>query len=163
NTSSDTLDQVVNKADTSTTVVTSGTPTVYGQNVTFTATVAADSPGVGTPTGTVQFAVDGTSLGSAVAVSTSRGVTTASYSTTATGTPLAGAPTLGGTYTVRASFAGSTDYVSAYADTTFSISVTVQFSSDEYSVPANASSTTITATLSGPAAQTVTVAYATSA
>ena len=35
---------------------------------------------------------------------------------TATGTPLAGAPTAAGTYTVLASFAGSTDYAAASAD-----------------------------------------------
>jgi Bacterial Ig-like domain (group 3) len=40
---------------------------------------------------------------------------------TASGTPLAGAPTLAGTYTVVASFAGSTDYASASAQATFTI------------------------------------------
>jgi hypothetical protein len=40
---------------------------------------------------------------------------------TASGTPLAGAPTLPGTYTVKASFAGSADYTSASATTTFTI------------------------------------------
>jgi hypothetical protein len=40
---------------------------------------------------------------------------------TASGTPLAGAPTLPGTYTVQASFAGSADYTSASATTTFTI------------------------------------------
>jgi hypothetical protein len=41
---------------------------------------------------------------------------------TASGTPLVGAPTLPGTYTVQASFAGSADYTSASATTTFTIS-----------------------------------------
>jgi hypothetical protein len=40
---------------------------------------------------------------------------------TASGTPLAGAPTLPGTYTVKASFAGSADYTAASATTTFTI------------------------------------------
>jgi hypothetical protein len=40
----------------------------------------------------------------------------------ATGTPLSGAPTTVGTYTVLASFAGSADYGSASAGTTFTIS-----------------------------------------
>src|SRR5204863_139731 len=39
-------------------------PSVVGQNVTFTATVAAVSPGFGTPTGTVSFFVDGAAQGS---------------------------------------------------------------------------------------------------
>ena len=38
-------------------------PSVYGQSVTFTATVAANPPGSGTPTGTVQFQIDGTNFG----------------------------------------------------------------------------------------------------
>jgi sugar lactone lactonase YvrE len=40
---------------------------------------------------------------------------------TASGTPLAGPPTLPGTYTVQASFAGSADYTAASATTTFII------------------------------------------
>ena len=42
--------------------------------------------------------------------------------TSATGTALSGAPTAVGTYTVLASFAGSTDYTSGAASTTFTIS-----------------------------------------
>jgi hypothetical protein len=41
--------------------------------------------------------------------------------TKTSGTPLSGAPLLPGTYTVKASFAGSTDYTSASATTTFTI------------------------------------------
>src|SRR5262249_39130767 len=44
-----------------TSVVSSGDPTVYGQAVTFTATVSAVAPATGTPTGTVSF-FDGTTL-----------------------------------------------------------------------------------------------------
>src|SRR6185369_10178302 len=52
---SPTLTEVVNKADTSTSVATSLSPTVFGQSVTFTATVSASAPGAGTPGGTVTF------------------------------------------------------------------------------------------------------------
>jgi hypothetical protein len=45
--------------DTTTTVTTSGTPSVYGQQVTFTATVSASQGGLGTPTGTVAFKDNG--------------------------------------------------------------------------------------------------------
>ena len=38
----------------------------YGQSLTFTATVAPFGPGLATPTGSVQFQVDGSSFGSAV-------------------------------------------------------------------------------------------------
>src|SRR5207253_3338482 len=39
------LTQTVNKADTTTTLSSSANPSVYGQSVTFTATVAATAPG----------------------------------------------------------------------------------------------------------------------
>ena len=58
--------QVVNKANTSATVVTSASPTVYGQAVTLTATVSIVSPGstaVASPTGTVTFYDNGTAIG----------------------------------------------------------------------------------------------------
>jgi len=56
---SGTLTQTVNPASTTTTLVTSGTPSVFGQAVTFTATVAAQAPGSGTPNGNVTFFVNG--------------------------------------------------------------------------------------------------------
>ena len=58
--------QVVNKASTSTTVASSVSPSVHGQSVTFTATVSVVSPGstaVASPTGTVTFYDNGTSIG----------------------------------------------------------------------------------------------------
>lgn len=55
--------QTVNKASTSTSIGSNTGTTVFGQTVTFTATVSAVSPGVGTPTGNVDFLVDGTSVG----------------------------------------------------------------------------------------------------
>jgi hypothetical protein len=55
--------QVVNKAATSTAVVSSVNPSVYGQSVIFTATVSVVAPGAGTPSGSVQFFDGATSLG----------------------------------------------------------------------------------------------------
>src|SRR5207245_2982873 len=55
------VSQVVNKASTTTTVTSSLNPSVVGQSVTFTATVAIVSPGAGSPTGTVNF-LDGTTV-----------------------------------------------------------------------------------------------------
>ena len=57
------VSQVVNQASTTTTLTASPNPIVFGQSVTFTATVAAVSPGSGTPTGTVTFDDNGTPLG----------------------------------------------------------------------------------------------------
>lgn len=55
---SNTLNQVVNKADTTTVLSSSANPAVFGQTVIFTAVVAVVTPGVGTPTGTVTFTID---------------------------------------------------------------------------------------------------------
>jgi hypothetical protein len=71
--------QVVNKAATAVTVGSSAAPSVSGQEVTFTATVAPVAPGGGMPTGTVQFSVAGTPSGDPVPVGAGR----ASFATTA--------------------------------------------------------------------------------
>jgi RHS repeat-associated protein len=57
--SSAALTQTVTLANTSTVVTSSANPVVYGQAVTFTATVSISGPGAGQPTGTVTFTVDG--------------------------------------------------------------------------------------------------------
>jgi RHS repeat-associated protein len=55
--------------NTSSTVTSSANPSVFGQSVTFTATVSAVAPGSGTPTGTVEFKDGATSLGFVALVS----------------------------------------------------------------------------------------------
>ena len=55
--------QVVKSARSTTALASSVNPTVYGQSTTFTATVT--KPGGGTPTGTVQFSIDGSPFGAA--------------------------------------------------------------------------------------------------
>jgi hypothetical protein len=52
-----------------TTVTSSANPSVPGQSVTFTAAVTSSAGGRGTPTGTVQFQIDGTNFGSPVSLS----------------------------------------------------------------------------------------------
>jgi hypothetical protein len=54
---------VVNNADTTTALDSSANPSVYGQEVTFTATVTVNDPGSGLPTGTVTFLDGSTVLG----------------------------------------------------------------------------------------------------
>ena len=53
---------VVTPANTTTTLASSANPTVPGQSVTFTAIIAAVAPGGGTPTGSVTFTSNGTTL-----------------------------------------------------------------------------------------------------
>jgi autotransporter-associated beta strand protein len=57
------LTQEVDQDSTTSAVVSSANPSVFGQSVTFTATVTADAPGAGTPTGTVTFLDGSTTLG----------------------------------------------------------------------------------------------------
>jgi uncharacterized membrane protein len=65
--------EVIANAPTSPTTVTvnttGGASSVYGQSVTFTATVSATNPGAGTPTGAVQFLIGGQDAGSPVTLS----------------------------------------------------------------------------------------------
>jgi parallel beta-helix repeat protein len=60
---SNAVSQVVNQDSTATTLSSSQNPSVFGQQVTFTATVTANPPGSGIPTGTVTFEDGTTSLG----------------------------------------------------------------------------------------------------
>src|SRR5205823_273567 len=61
--------QRVNKATTRVAVSSDHNPSVFGQTVTFTATVSAVSPGSGAPVGTVDFIIDGSTVKSGVALS----------------------------------------------------------------------------------------------
>jgi hypothetical protein len=77
------LNQLVNRSASRTVVTTSGTPVARNTVVTFTATVSAVAPGTGTPTGTVQFSIDGVAVGAPAALS--GGLATYSTSTLTVG------------------------------------------------------------------------------
>jgi len=102
--SSPTLTQVVKGADTTTTVTTATSPTVFGQPVTFTATVAPVAPASGTPTGQVEFFADGSSFGTAT-------VTAGSATSPSISTLAVGSHTVTATYGGDASFNTSTGSV----------------------------------------------------
>ncbi|HEV2057648.1 MAG TPA: Ig-like domain repeat protein, partial [Methylomirabilota bacterium] len=91
------------KASTRTAITSSTNPSVSGQAVTFTATVTA--AGGGTPTGTVQFTIDGVNFGSPVTVT---GGTAASGATSSLS---AGAHSITATYVGDANFNTSTSTV----------------------------------------------------
>lgn len=57
------VDQQVNKASTSTSLTSSAHPSVFGQPVTFTATVSVNAPGAGAPAGTIVFKDGSTVIG----------------------------------------------------------------------------------------------------
>jgi hypothetical protein len=93
----------VNQATTATSVVTSLSPSIYGESVTFTATVTITSGG-GTPTGTVQFDNGGTPFGSPVTLALVAG----QYQAAITYAALpAGTLTIGATYSGDTNFATS--------------------------------------------------------
>jgi hypothetical protein len=92
--------QVVNKAATAVTVGSSAAPSVSGQEVTFTATIAAVAPGAGVPTGTVQVSVDGTKAGEPVPVSSGR----AAFTTTSL---------TAGKHTVAALYSGAANFLAS--------------------------------------------------
>ena len=89
NASTGTLNQTVNKANTGTSLASSGNPSKFGQSVTFTATVTRIPAGSGTATGTVTFKEGATTLGTGtlnglgVATFTTSTLSVASHSITA--------------------------------------------------------------------------------
>src|SRR5581483_6320939 len=95
---SNTVNQVVNKVPTTTTLVSSVNPSTFGQSVTFTATVT--SSGSGTPTGTVTFMDGATTLGTGTL---SGGVASFSTATLSVGTH-----SITAVYGGDSTFAGST-------------------------------------------------------
>jgi streptogramin lyase len=115
------VSQTVNKANSSTTVQSSVTPSVFGQAVTFTAYVGAVAPGAGTPYGTVTFLDGSTTLG---AVSLSDGFAKLTISSLAVGA-----------HSVTVSYSGDSNFI---ASTSAALTQTVNKSS---------TSTTVTSSL----------------
>ncbi|MGP0065797.1 MAG: Ig-like domain repeat protein [Isosphaeraceae bacterium] len=100
------LTQTVNQATTSTTTTTvtsAASPSIYGQGVTFTATVTPTTMGSGTPAGTVQFEIDGADFGSPVEL--------------VNGSAISGAiETLGaGTHGITAVYSGNANFLTSTA------------------------------------------------
>jgi hypothetical protein len=90
---------------TTTVVTSSANPGGFSQVVAFTATISAQKNLSGaTPTGTVQFLFDGANFGDPVKVSTTKGVTTATYNSLLS---FPGAHTLTASYSGDGSFAAS--------------------------------------------------------
>ncbi len=140
-----TFTQNVSQASSSTAVSSSANPSVFGQGVTFTATVTAQLPGAGTPTGSVQFVVDSTDLGSPVTLNGSGDATSAAISDLAVGT----------LHTVHAVYSGDTDFVGSTGALISGQTVTKASSSTALTSSVNPSifgqSTTLTATVTAAA------------
>jgi len=90
----------VNRAATATTVTSTPNPSVFGQSVTFTATVVAVAPGAGAPTGSVTFFDNGVSIGSAAVSAGTAGLSTSALA--------GGIHPITATYSGDGNFTGST-------------------------------------------------------
>ena len=88
-------------ASTSTTVSSSSNPSAPGQSVTFTARVSAPSLATFSPTGSVQFVIDGGLAGLTALTPAGNGVYTASYTTSSLAA---------GTHSVTANYSGDTNF-----------------------------------------------------
>ena len=99
------LTQAVAKANATVGITSTANPSTAGQSVSFRATVTAAPPGTGTPTGTVQFVVDGSNFGTPVTLS--GGVATSPATTTLTVA----------NHTVTAAYGGSTNFNSSNSST----------------------------------------------
>jgi hypothetical protein len=95
------LTQTVNQAPTSVVIVPAPNPAVLGQSVTITATVAAVSPGSGTPTGQVQFKDGANNLGAPVSLDA------AGHASVTVSTLSVGSHSLTAVYAGDANYAGS--------------------------------------------------------
>jgi hypothetical protein len=123
---------------TSTALASSQNPSAFGQSVTFTATVSPSS-GTTTPTGTVQFQVDGVNLGTAVTLSSG---TATSLATT---TLAVGTHSVSANYTPTGSFTASSGTLSqvvgkASQTITFASLANKTYGDAEFTVGAMASS-----------------------
>lgn len=95
------VNQKVNRAQTSTVVVSSANPAQSGQGVTFTASVSPVAPGAGLPTGTVRFTVNGANLGAPATLVNGVATSTAFASLSP------------GTYAIAATYSGDGNFVNS--------------------------------------------------
>jgi hypothetical protein len=90
------LSQTVTRANTASTLSGSPNPSVFGQAVTFTATMSAVAPGAGMPTGSVRFQDGATVLGTVALVGGHASLSTSVLTVT--------------THTIYATYLGSTSF-----------------------------------------------------
>jgi type II secretory pathway pseudopilin PulG len=108
NTSATSQIQTVNRAATSTTLGSSANPSNGGKSVRFTANVAVNAPGSGTPTGTVTFTIK-SALGGTVNCTTTDSPTLSNGQATCVA-PKSSLVAFGSPYTVTATYNGDNNY-----------------------------------------------------
>jgi hypothetical protein len=144
------MTQVVTADPTTTVVTATVNPTVFGQSVTFTATVTANAPGSGTPTGKIAFD------NGAVAIAGCGGVTlVAGVATCTTNTLTVGVHSIIGVYNGSANYVTSTSPVLTET-VKLGSTTTIVGSSLNPSVSGQSVTYTATVTVVAPAAGTPT-------
>jgi uncharacterized repeat protein (TIGR01451 family) len=144
--SSGSVAQSVNKASSTTVAAGSRSPTVFGEPVTFTATVAAIPPGAGTRTGTVTFMDGATSLGTVALSGGTASVTTSALTVAA--------HTITATYSGDANFNASSGSVAQTVNK--GATTTTLTSSPNPSTPGQTVTLTATVAVTAPAQATPT-------
>ena len=114
------LTATISRGQTSTALHSTSNPTVSGQSVTFTATVAPISPATGSPTGSVTFAIDGTGGGNVACDTT--GDTVPLSGGAASCVVSAGLLAQYSTYAVSASYSGDSNFRPSTASLTQTVS-----------------------------------------
>jgi uncharacterized repeat protein (TIGR03803 family) len=107
-TASGSADVTVNMAGTTTAVSATPPSSTFGQEVTFTATVSANAPGSGTPTGTVAFSDGSTPLGTIALSGGSATVSTSSLSV--------------GSHTITGTYSGDGNFMTSSANASETVS-----------------------------------------
>src|SRR5207248_3655638 len=93
--------QTVHQDVTATSLLAPAAPSVFGQAVSCTATVTAAAPGGGTPSGSVQFQINGNSFGSPVTLSGGTAVSTPTTTLSASA------------YTIKAIYSGDSNFTAS--------------------------------------------------
>ena len=96
---------VIQKAATALVLSTSKTPSVYGEVIRFNADLSVTDPGAGSPTGFIQFSIDGNPFGSPVALGGASTVSSDISTLTAA------------THTIEASYLGDANFLNTSAPT----------------------------------------------
>jgi CSLREA domain-containing protein len=135
------------KGQSSTGVVSSANPSAFGQSVTFTATVS--STAAGTPTGTVQFEIDGTNVGGPVSLV--GGVAT--FTTSSLGV---------GSHVVKVTYGGDSNFEASAGTLAVGqlVGSFIEFSQSSYTA-AEGASLTVTVRRTGDATLPASVDYST--
>ena len=142
----------INQAATTTTLATSGSPSVFGQSVTFTATVAVTAPGAGTPTGTVAFKDNGVNISGCATQAVSVGGT----ATCTVSSLSVGSHPITAVYNGDTNFTGSTSGTVTQVVNKANTTATITNDTPDPSVVGQAYTVTVSLTVNSPGAGTPT-------